>query len=1077
MKKKITALVTALSLAVAALPIYHAAFADDVWLPNNIRVAEELDRGLVAMQTSSGIYLTWRLQADEDNVYGTGTTNTTFDVYRGSEKIAEDLDSTNYIDTSGTTSSEYKVVPHGESADSETAVKAFSSGDNYFDIDLTSYKPAAVSLPKTATFTNANGNSYLGFTDANGKEVSDYHNAEYEDVEYTINDASCGDLDGDGEYELVIKWDCNGKDNSQAGVTGNVYLDAYKLDGTRLWRIDLGENIRAGAHYTQFLVYDFDNDGYAEVTAKTAPGSKDGNGAYVTAASHVDEIKNVTNATNETSYITVSSGYVLEGDEYLTVFNGVTGAAEDTIYYPNQRVAASVWGDSYGNRCDRFTATVAYLDGSTPYAVYMRGYYMRQSGGSGERQAACAVSFDGETLSCDYSFDTYDVTSYSSKSTSASYDSNENYKGVNGYVSGNEKYVGEGNHNCTVADVDNDGKDEVLTGALCYGFNNNKLSVEWCTYLQHGDALHIGDYDPTHDGYEFFTVHEDGGGTNTLSGEEITLDYGASVIDPKDGTIMFHKSASKDTGRGMMADVGAGGYYQINGGSQVSAYIAEGGDTFTESDYSFSNNFRIFWDGDLYDELLDGTEITSWNKSTLAMKSIFTADGCTSINGTKANPSLTADLFGDWREEVIYPLDDNSGLRVYTTNIYTDYKMKSLMYDAVYRSGVAAEQTAYNQPPHIGYYVSSSSSQGSAEVEYAIAAQWDFEDDDTAFTNINTDRATLEVKDGSGSNTTKVLAITSSSDINSTYTDKIERAQLDFSEYVKGADNVKIEFDAADFSTITNTRINYLLIDSNARNISYGTDTSTGALYQIGNTGSSNGFKINGSIKTLPSNIPSWVHITVEADYSAKTLDYTVTSLDGNTTYFSAEDIDYYDTSCSEITGIEIMNWAASTTAYIDNIEVYVPETLIATPTPSPTPSPSPTPTVAPTATPEVTVTPEITSTPEVTVIPEETDAPEETTIPEETTAPEETDAPIEDKVEYDRESNAAVITSSGNITAATVIFASYSTDGRLTGIYVEENQEINIGENTIYSDKTFSDTDTVKVYVWDTLLNMKPLF
>ncbi len=235
--------------------------------------------------------------------------------------------------------------------------------------------------------------------------------------------------------------------------------------------------------------------------------------------------------------------------------------------------------------------------------------------------------------------------------------------------------------------MDNDGCDEIICGALCL---DNDFSVKWCSNRGHGDALHIGDYDPTHTGLEYFSVHESGS-------------YGLTVYDADTGEELFHKDASKDTGRGMMADTGAGGYYQVNGGNQVQAYIAEGNGVFNASRYSFSNNFRIFWDGDLYDELLDGTSVASWNGS--GMSSVFSAAGCVSVNGTKANPSLQADLFGDWREEVIYPLEDYSALRVYTTTDVTSYKLKTLMQDPVYRSGVAAEQTAYNQPPHVGFYI------------------------------------------------------------------------------------------------------------------------------------------------------------------------------------------------------------------------------------------------------------------------------------------------------------------------------------------------------------------------------------
>ena len=665
--KKLTALLTSAAMLASALPLAAVSFADtssDIWIPNPIRVAETLDRGLVAMQITDGVYLSWRLQANEDNVYGTGTGNTSFDIYRDGTKIATESNTTNYIDVGGTSASKYQVVVSGQ--DKSLCSEVSVLGNNYFDIALD--KPADVTL--------ADGNTYS----------------------YTANDASCGDLDGDGKLELVLKWDCNGKDNSHSGYTGNVYLDAYELEGSsvanRLWRIDLGQNIRAGAHYTQFLVYDFDDNGKAEVMCKTAPGSKDANDAYVSSASSYSTI---TSTDNTASYIN-DSGYILSGDEYLTVFNGQTGAAIDTIYYPNQRVDASVWGDTYGNRCDRYTADVAYLDGTTPYAVYMRGYYFGKNGK--QRQAACAVSFDGSRLNCKYSFDTYDVTSYSSKSSSSSYFSDGTYKGVDGYRSGNGIYVGQGNHNCTVADVDNDGRDEVLTGALCYELDITKdiLTPKWCTFKGHGDALHIGDYDPTHDGYEFFVVHEDGG-ENTLSGQTITLDYGMSLIDAGTGEIMYHAGASGDTGRGVMANVGAGGYCQFWGAGTM---ISEGGTSFSNGLVpNASSNFRIFWDGDLYDELLDGTSITGWNG--VMMINLFADDSCISVNSSKSNPSLQADLFGDWREEVVYPLSDSSALRVYTTNIYTDYKMKSLMYDGVYRSGVAAEQTAYNQPPHIGY--------------------------------------------------------------------------------------------------------------------------------------------------------------------------------------------------------------------------------------------------------------------------------------------------------------------------------------------------------------------------------------
>lgn len=362
----------------------------------------------------------------------------------------------------------------------------------------------------------------------------------------------------------------------------------------------------------------------------------------------------------------------------------------DTISLPTTRGSENGvdYGDDFGNRSNRFVSDIAYLDGEKPYAIYLRGYYFGRNGK--QRTSIAGISWDGTALSPTYRFDTQ--------------------KGQEGYYDGAYQYVGNGNHNCTVADVDNDGKDEFITGALCMEVNDdNEFRPKWCTYLQHGDALHIGNYDPTHTGFEFFTVHEDSG-TNSLSGNDITLDFGMSVIDAETGNIMFHEGASDDTGRGVMANVRMRadtikfGVQKTLQDSQTAASDFTTATSLTGRNTP-SMNFRIFWDGDLYDNLLDGANITDWNGRN--MSNIFSARNydCVSINGTKANPSLQADLFGDWREEVVYPTTNGTALRVFSTTDTTDYKIKTLMQDPVYRSGVAAEQTAYNQPPHVGFYM------------------------------------------------------------------------------------------------------------------------------------------------------------------------------------------------------------------------------------------------------------------------------------------------------------------------------------------------------------------------------------
>ena len=627
------------------------------------RQMEKLDRGLIAIKTDGGVYLSWRLFDSEDNIFGSADKNVSFNVYRDGKKISEVATKTNYVDS--TVGTNYSVAPVINGVEGEKCDAVTVYNNSYFDIPH--------SKPDDETIYDPSGN-----------ELATYS--------FFPADCSTGDVDGDGEYEIIVKWTSHERDVGTPAYSGTVHLAAYKLDGTKLWKndIELGKNVYSSAHTLQFLVYDFDGDGKSEVICQTSLGSKDGQGKYVSNAAQTDEeIKAITDKENSTADYRSSSGVITKGEEFLTVFNGETGAAMDTISLPTTRGSENGvdYGDDFGNRSNRFVSDIAYLDGEKPYAIYLRGYYFGRNGK--QRTSIAGISWDGTALSPTYRFDTQ--------------------KGQEGYYDGAYQYVGNGNHNCTVADVDNDGKDEFITGALCMEVNDdNEFRPKWCTYLQHGDALHIGNYDPTHTGFEFFTVHEDSG-TNSLSGNDITLDFGMSVIDAETGNIMFHEGASDDTGRGVMANVGAGGYYQI-WSAKNSARQSNGGTDFTTATSltgrnTPSMNFRIFWDGDLYDNLLNGANITDWNGRN--MSNIFSAGNydCVSINGTKANPSLQADLFGDWREEVVYPTSDGTALRVFSTTDTTDYKIKTLMQDPVYRSGVAAEQTAYNQPPHVGFYM------------------------------------------------------------------------------------------------------------------------------------------------------------------------------------------------------------------------------------------------------------------------------------------------------------------------------------------------------------------------------------
>lgn len=641
--KKVLSTVLATSMLMSAS--FAMPMASNTAQAASTRYMEKLGRGLVAMKTDSGIYLSWRL-------LGTESYNTSFYVYRNNSLIATVSDSTNYLDTSGSVNDSYTVAPTSGSAC--TAVKAFSSGENFIDIPLA--------------------------------PIDDYIAPDGTAYEYEVRDGSVGDLDGDGEYELVVKREANRQHAGAAGFN-HMYLEAYEMDGTVLWRIDMGQNMRAMTEFS-FLVYDFNNDGVAEIMCKTAPGTIDATGKYVTSVSQSSAI---TSADNTADYHD-SNGYILTGPEYLSLFDGRNGAALDTIVYPILRGTNSandlnyIWGDNYGHRAEKCMSTVAYLDGVNPSAVLWRGIYFGQSKYGDGRTALAAVSVNSSNrLVVGNRFDTW--------------------SGQSGYTSGNEQYIGQGNHNLTVGDVDNDGYDEILSGGLCVDHNMKAL---WCSYRGHGDALHLGEYDPTNNTLEYFTVHEEAG--TAYDGK--TLDYGMTLYDAKDGTERLHVGNTGDTGRGVMANLGMGGYYQVWG---VGCYNGNGWNSFTQNSVVPSSyNFRIFWDGDLYDELLDATNpaktytpnIFDYNASTGAVESLFVSSETRTINGTKATPILQADIFGDWREEFVSVTADGYAMRVYTTNISTTNKLYTLMHDSMYRQAVAWQNQYYKQPPHIGFYVS-----------------------------------------------------------------------------------------------------------------------------------------------------------------------------------------------------------------------------------------------------------------------------------------------------------------------------------------------------------------------------------
>lgn len=587
---------------------------------------EALDRGVVAVRLPDDkVAVSWRILSDDHK-------HEAFDVYRNGERLT--------------------AQPMTKGGAFFIDEKPLKNEDATYEVRVTNAKHGTVAPVGSFSLCSDAPIGYftipLSTPQGEGR------------TRYTANDASVGDVDGDGQYEIFLKWEpTDAHDNAHDGMTSPTLFDCYRLNGERLWRINMGRNIRSGAHYVPFMVYDFDGDGRAEMMVKTADGTTDGQGNVIGDAS-VD-YRN-------------QKGRILSGPEFITVFDGLTGRALDTKPYIPERGRLAAWGDSKGNRSERYLAAVGYLGAKdangkmTASAMFCRGYYTRT--------VIAAWDWDGKELRNRWTFDT-DEPQWAA-------------------------YAGQGNHNLRVADVDGDGMDELTYGSMAVDHDGKGL---YNTGFGHGDAIHLL-ADPKTNHLYIWDCHE-----NKRDGSDLR--------DAATGKVVFQIKSRTDVGRAMAADIDPTNYgvemwsTDSHGVRNMKGEVVstakdpkdpQHDNTLIINGKYLPVNFGIWWNGDLLRELLDHETVWKYDWQEKSIDRLQKFEGSFN-NWTKSNPCLSADILGDWREEVIMRNRESTELRIYITPHPTDYRIDCLMQDIPYRLSVATQNVGYNQPSEAGYYI------------------------------------------------------------------------------------------------------------------------------------------------------------------------------------------------------------------------------------------------------------------------------------------------------------------------------------------------------------------------------------